>query len=179
MQSIRSNTDYFSDVGEKMGGLDLGESKLVGPAQLSGANNLSPWTPDSNYSGFSSSNYGQLSQSSLGTNVRRSRPSFLDSINISRGPSASPPISGPVKVEPKVHPEDTLGSYLSQNSTNSSVASGNGADLFKKFMDKSLENRQDFYSRKQDEDFAALEQVLPFFFPVAAHFSPYECMQLM
>ncbi|KAL3506298.1 hypothetical protein ACH5RR_031680 [Cinchona calisaya] len=155
--------------GEKMGGLeyntsvfpDLRESKFSGSTQLSGANNLSPWTPDSNYSGFSSSNYGQLSQSSAGTNIRRSRPSFLDSINISRGPSVLPSGSGPVKVElfgSKIHPDDTLGSYLSQKSTDSSAASRNGADMFKQLMDKSLESRQDFYSRKQDEDFAALEQ---------------------
>ncbi|XP_027118949.1 protein BLISTER isoform X2 [Coffea arabica] len=128
-----------------------GESKFnSGSAQLSGANNLSPW---------SSSNYRQQTLSSE-TNVRRSRPSFLDSINISRGPSASPPMSGP-KVEllgSKVHPEDTLSSYPAQNSTQSSVALGNGADMFKQVMDKGLDNRQELYPRKQDEDFAALEQ---------------------
>ncbi|CDO99382.1 unnamed protein product [Coffea canephora] len=139
---------------------DLGESKFnCSSAQLSGANNLSPWTPDSYNSSFSSSNYRQQTLSSE-TNVRRSRPSFLDSINISRGPSASPSVSGP-KVEllgSKIHPEDTLGSYPAHNSTQSSVALGNGADMFKQVMDKGLDNRQELYPRKQDEDFAALEQ---------------------
>lgn len=176
MQSTMSNSHYFSFVVEKMGAYDynnsmvsdIGESKFnSSPAQLSGANNLSPWTPDSYNSSFSSSNYRQQTLSSE-TNVRRSRPSFLDSINISRGPSASPPMSGP-NVEvfgSKVYPEDTLGSYPAQNSTQSSVALGNGADMFKQVMDKSLDNRQELYPRKQDEDFAALEQVFRVFFPL-------------
>ncbi|KAL3507438.1 hypothetical protein ACH5RR_032820 [Cinchona calisaya] len=164
-----SNHTSSSFGGEKMRGFDnsnslvsdIGESKFnSSSAQLSGANNLSPWTSDSYYSDFSSSNYGQLTLSSSETNVRRSRPSFLDSINLSRGPSALPPISGP-KVEvfgSKVHPEDTVGSYLAHNLTNPSVASRDGADMFKQVIDKGLENRQEFFPRKKDEDFVALEQ---------------------
>ncbi|CAI9117963.1 OLC1v1019456C1 [Oldenlandia corymbosa var. corymbosa] len=100
------------------------------------------------------SHEGSAPLTSAGTGARRSRPSFLDSINISRGPSASPPVSRPLNVDlfgSKVHPEDTLGSQVSQNLKSSSVASGNGLDLYKQVIDRNLET-------KQNEDFKELEQ---------------------
>ncbi|KAK4732677.1 hypothetical protein R3W88_025665 [Solanum pinnatisectum] len=59
------------------------------------------------------------------------------------------------------YPRDTLGLSNSENLTNSSKFSGNGSDLYKHAVEKdmgNLDNRHPFYSQKQNEDFAALEQ---------------------
>ncbi|PIN04114.1 hypothetical protein CDL12_23349 [Handroanthus impetiginosus] len=122
-------------------------------------NHSSPWTSDHRYADYdsdarSSSNHAPLSPPAGG---RRSRPSFLDSIQISKGPSSSTPLSGAEKADAwssKVYPVDGLGPSVSQRSATSSVASGVGLGLFNHVT----ENKNDFFSQKQNEDFAALEQ---------------------
>lgn len=160
MNSGRSRANYHSVFGQRLGALetdnsmvpDPGDSKYAGLAHVASTSASSPWSTDSTYASIDSSNYGPS-----GINMRRSRPSFLDSINISKGPSLPPPVplSEPVRGEPfgsKVFPEDRLGSSDIENPMNSISASGKGGDLFKQ------DNKQDLYLRKQDEDFAALEQ---------------------
>ncbi|XP_059289938.1 protein BLISTER isoform X2 [Lycium ferocissimum] len=122
----------------------------------------SSWASDIKYDGFSfdarsSSRYSQMSPPTAGTTGRRS-PSFLDSINISKVSAASPPSIGSITTDTydsMVYPRDTLGL------SNSSKFSGNGLDLYKHAVEKdmgNMDNRQPFYSQKQNEDFAALEQ---------------------
>ncbi|KAL0414152.1 UNVERIFIED_CONTAM: protein BLISTER [Sesamum radiatum] len=88
---------------------------------------------------------------------RRNRPSFLDSIQIAKGPLSSPPLFGAEKADtlkPKVFPVDGLESSVSQRSANSSVAAGDGVGLFNHVS----ESKYDFFPSKQNDDFAALEQ---------------------
>lgn len=102
-----------------------------------------------------SSNHGPPSPPASG---RRSRPSFLDSIQISKGPSSSPPLFGTEKddiLSSKVYPVDGLGSSVPQRGTNTSAAPEDGVGLFNHITG----NKHDFFSQKQNEDFAALEQV--------------------
>lgn len=106
----------------------------------------------------------------IGTNTRRSRPSFLDSINKTRISSPPVPKSEPHNVETSnidFHPTDAQASSASQDSINA-VTSGNGHSLFRHDGSKNnFESTHSFYSTKQNEDFAALEQVLLYFFNVS------------
>lgn len=148
----------------------MGENKFgESVSRVGSTNDVSPWTKSPGNVAFSSdtqtsSNHALPSPPATG---RRSRPSFLDSINISRGPSASPPLIVEAKTDSfssKVYPVGSLGSSVPQDTANSFVASSNGVDLFNHVMENSMENKHDLYSRKQNEDFAALEQVFYCYF---------------
>lgn len=149
---LKQKFSAFSDMGEKRYSGSVGHMKSM--------IHSSSWTSDHKYSDYnsaaqSSSNHAPPSPPAAG---RRSRPSFLDSIQISKGRSSSPPLFGTEKADSsssKVYPVDGLGSSVSQRSANTSVASGDGVGLFNHIM----ENKHDFFSQKQNEDFAALEQV--------------------
>ncbi|KAL2463239.1 uncharacterized protein Fot_52895 [Forsythia ovata] len=138
-------------------------SSMTSSSYPGNANKSSPWPSDHLYTGFSndaqsSSNHALPSTPAVG---RRSRPSFLDSINISRAPSASSPLFGSAKADSSssnVHSVHSLGSSISQNAVDSSIVSGNGVGLFNHVMESSTENKHNFYSQKEDEGFAALEQ---------------------
>ncbi|EYU43797.1 hypothetical protein MIMGU_mgv1a001818mg [Erythranthe guttata] len=138
---------------------DSGEKKFGAVDHMESMSNSSPWISENRYADYSSdtrssSNYAPPSPPTSG---RRSRPSFLDSIQVSKGPSLSPPLFAAEKADTsssKVHPVDGLGSSVSHRSDNITIASGNGVGLFNHVM----ENKQDFFSQKQNEDFAALEQ---------------------
>lgn len=115
----------------------------------------------SNYDGRSSSNQEAVDPFIIGTNTRRSRPSFLDSINTSR--ISSPPVP---KIEPQnlessnldFHTMDAQASSASQDSINA-FGSSNGHSLFRHDGSRNnFESTHSFYSTKQNEDFAALEQ---------------------
>ncbi|XP_055813320.1 protein BLISTER-like isoform X2 [Solanum dulcamara] len=109
----------------------------------------------------SSSSNSKLSPPTVG---RRSRPSFLDSINISKVPAASPSPTESVsadRFDPKVHPMDTLESSNSRNMMNSSTVSVSGSDQLNHHTEKdmgNMDNRYQSFAQKQNEDFAALEQ---------------------
>ncbi|KAL0456856.1 UNVERIFIED_CONTAM: protein BLISTER [Sesamum latifolium] len=109
---------------------DLGEKKLSGSDDHMGSvNQSSPWTLDDRYADYnndarSTSSHAPSSPPAAG---RRNRPSFLDSIQITKGPLSSPPLFGAEKADtskPKVFPVDGLESSVSQRSANSSVAAG-------------------------------------------------------
>ncbi|KVH93596.1 hypothetical protein Ccrd_004352, partial [Cynara cardunculus var. scolymus] len=99
-------------------------------------------------------------QTSMSPSVagRRSRPSFLDSI-VSRNSSTS--LSEADKANPfssKVYPVEAPVSSDPKNFMNSSIA--NMGDLFRQGVNElDMERRNNFHSTKQNEDFAALEQV--------------------
>ncbi|KAL0388282.1 UNVERIFIED_CONTAM: protein BLISTER [Sesamum radiatum] len=139
---------------------DLGEKKLSGSDDYMGSVNQSySWTSDNRYADYNSdartsSSHAPSSPPAAG---RRNRPSFLDSIQITKGPLSSPPLFGAEKADmskPKVFPVDGLESSGSQRSANSSVAAGDGVGLFNHVS----ENKYDFFPSKQNDDFAALEQ---------------------
>nr|GMD90754.1 protein BLISTER-like isoform X2 [Ipomoea batatas] len=182
LSPVASLTDFSSQVGQKDGALqhnypvvpDSGYNQFSGSATYM-TNTSTPLASDSAYGGFSfdgqsSSNYAQVSPPTTGFGARRSRPSFLDSISISTVSATSPPIEtvNTDTFSSKVHPLDNLGSSNSESLMNSSVVSGNGSDMFKYAVAKSMETNHDFYSQKQNEDFAALEQVC-FFLSHAAY----------
>ncbi|CAA2935699.1 BLISTER isoform X3 [Olea europaea subsp. europaea] len=158
--SVHSATNVRNStfgVGQKfpfMGENKFGESV----SRVGSTNDVSPWTKSPGNVAFSSDTQTSSNHAlpSPPATSRRPHPSFLDSINIPRGPSASPPIFAAAKIDSssKVYPVDSLGSSFPQNTANSFVGSGNEVDLFNHVM----ENKHDFYSRKQNEDFAALEQ---------------------
>ncbi|KAL8104810.1 hypothetical protein AgCh_028834 [Apium graveolens] len=115
----------------------------------------------SNYDGRSSSNQELVDLSIIGTNTRRSRPSFLDFINTSR--IYSPPVP---KIEPQnvessnldFHTANAQASSTSQDSINA-FGSSNGHSLFRHDGSRNnFESTHSFYSTKQNEDFSALEQ---------------------
>ena len=167
---------------------------------LPSTHGASPLASESSSTSFAfdvrgSSNHLPLYSVTPETNTRRSRPSFLDSINVPRVPSASHlPLTEPGKAEPfsssssKVNSMDVLGSSAStkslaesenfepfskagnsngpspfDHSINSSVSVGNRVEMLRHGLDQnSLERKFEFHSQKQNEDFAALEQVLIF-----------------
>lgn len=124
----------------------------------------------------SSSNQVQLFSGLSEPSSRRSRPSFLDSLNVSKSSSGTSFQS----TEPQKHsfmpsPLKSNGiesiqssafqkpsvenETVEQHSMKFSVSSSNGVDLMMpKLNENSLDRKHEFYSSKQNEDFAALEQ---------------------
>ncbi|KAL6581958.1 hypothetical protein OROMI_005972 [Orobanche minor] len=145
LHSTSSTADSAFGLNQKLRvSSDMGDKKFSGAIDYMGSiNHSSSWTSDHkyddyNYDGRNLSNHAPVSQSAAG---RRSRPSFLDSIQIS-----SPALSvaeKAVKLDSTVYPVDGLGS-----------SSGDGVGLFNNVV----ENKHNFFSQKQNEDFAALEQ---------------------
>lgn len=110
-----------------------------------------------------------------GTNTRRSRPSFLDSINTSRISSAPIPQGESQNVESsnsEVHSVNAQAASASQDSINA-FGSSNGHHLFRHDgSGNNFDSTHSFYSTKQNEDFAALEQVFFFsFFTIPVNWS--------
>ncbi|CAA0839956.1 BLISTER [Striga hermonthica] len=126
---------------------------------MGSTNHSSPWTPGHRYLDNNSDVRSSPNQApgSSPAAVRRSRPSFLDSIQIPKGPSSSSDNFSEekdTKLDSKDYPVNGLGSSVSQQSGSSSVTPGDGVGLFNNFVGK----RHEFFSQKQNEDFAALEQ---------------------
>lgn len=186
------NVHMFSDKGDKKLSSSLG--------YLPSTHVASPLTSESSSMSFGfdvqgSSNHLPLNSVTPETNTRRSRPSFLDSINVPRAPTSSLfPLTEPGKAEPfvpsssEVNGMDVLGSSAStklltesenfepstksgnynapspfEHSINSSASVGNGVETLRNDLDQnSLKGKFKFHSLKQNEDFAALEQVFIF-----------------
>lgn len=168
-----------------------GERKLSGSVDHLSSAQSAPWlTSDSISTSFnldvgSFSNHEPLYPARAETNIRRSRPSFLDSLNMPRVPSTSlSPLTEEEKAgsftsnSSKTYSTDVLGSSASQkpfagtetaetfsamrnpnmHSMNSSVSSSNGGDSLKEIVNGYMGKKYESHSVKQDEDFAALEQ---------------------
>ncbi|GER50097.1 hypothetical protein STAS_27375 [Striga asiatica] len=126
---------------------------------MGSTNHSSPWTTGHRYLDNNSDVRSSPNQApgSSPAAARRSRPSFLDSIQISKGPSSSSGNFGEekeIKLDSKDYPVNGLESSVPQQSGSSSVTPGDGVGLFNNFVGK----RHEFFSQKQNEDFAALEQ---------------------
>lgn len=174
LSRMDKNTDTVTAHGyNQISGIDVRKfSSSVG--QLTSASNSfnskESIYSSSNYDGRSSSNQELVDPFISGTNTRRSRPSFLDSINTSR--ISSPPV-------PKVEPQNVESSNLDFHTTNAQASSAsqdsinafgssNGHSLFRHDGNRNnFESTHSFYSTKQNEDFSALEQVLFSFFTVS------------
>lgn len=142
-----------------------------------------PTSENFSFDSKGSLNHVQQYTATIETNgSRRSRPSFLDSLNVPRVSSSSP-FSNPEpekaesfmsyssKVQSKtLFPETEeveLFSKLSPSvksasasSIVSSLPANNGGDFLRQSINEnSIEKKQNFYLPKQDDDFAALEQV--------------------
>ncbi|GMP55798.1 hypothetical protein CsSME_00020511 [Camellia sinensis var. sinensis] len=145
---------------------DVEERKLSNSAgHLPGGNSTPFWPSESRSTAFSfdlrsSSDNLPLYPDIAETNTRRSRPSFLDSLNMPSATSASE------KPFTETETTQTFSKWKSLNvpsafehSRTSSISSGHGDDMYRHTVnDNSMERKRDSYSRKQDEDFAALEQ---------------------
>lgn len=150
---------------------------------LSNMYNKSVKTSES--SGF---NFGMISSSNDVPEYtsRKSRPSFLDSLNVPRASSGTsfqqtePEKGAFISTSVHLANNDVQSSLNVQNQsaeteTNSNISSApksfdysgsslvsasNGGDLLQPgFSGNNMEKKHDFYSGKQNEDFAALEQV--------------------
>ncbi|KAJ4841157.1 hypothetical protein Tsubulata_016920 [Turnera subulata] len=136
----------------------------------------------------SPSSHVPLSSSASETSARRSRPSFLDSLNVPR-PAPGPPeitqaensfmhsssksngtgILGSYGLRKSTAENESMGPLSSmrpsggptaiEHSINFSVPSSNGVDTpITNVNEMGVDKKQEFYSSKQNDDFAALEQ---------------------
>lgn len=136
------------------------EKKVSGSTgHMGGSDRTTPWSSNDRYADYSDAQlWSNRAPQPPTASGMKSRPSFLDSIQISKGPASSPPLSGSTKVDSsnsKVYPMDSLAELVSPKSASSVIASSNEAAKFNHIA----ESKHDFLSRKQNEDFAALEQV--------------------
>ncbi|KAK9991621.1 hypothetical protein SO802_026606 [Lithocarpus litseifolius] len=171
---------------------DYGERKLSSSAgSLPSLNNsaVQAWEGAGLSSDFrSSSNHVPLYSVSPETTSRRSRPSFLDSLNVPRASSGtlfqrtepqesfmssslitnSTDVLGSSPFQKPLVETETMGPYPMlktsngpsvEHSMNFSDYSSNGGDLLRPNTNENrIDRKQEFYSAKQNEDFAALEQ---------------------
>ncbi|CAN4095677.1 unnamed protein product [Withania somnifera] len=173
MRPASSSTNFSLGAGQKDGVVEANSSMVsdIGYGQLNSSafymtNNSPSWASDSKYDRISSEVRSSPSNSKLSppTVAKRSRPSFLDSINISTVPVVSPSPTESVsadRFDPKVHPMDTLELSNSRNMINSSTFLVNGSNQLDHHTEKDSGNMADYYhsfAQKQNEDFAALEQ---------------------
>ncbi|CAI0436654.1 unnamed protein product [Linum tenue] len=144
--------------------------------------------PTSNSGVKDSSDHASLYGGQYETNSRRSRPSFLDSINVARPTLASPfsqskPYESFMPVTSKSNGTDVQGSStlakpfadtemgpfsksksssapdVYEHSWKSSVSFSNGIDVPRSNTnDNNIEEKHEFYAPQQNEDFSALEQ---------------------
>lgn len=181
------NDSIISNFGERQ----LGSSVSGLPNVYKGG------SPAIETTGFSSdvrsaSNHVPLSSVTTETNSRRSRPSFLDSLNVPRASSgtvlqhteheesfmsnstktnlmyllgSSPFQKPPVESESRGPPKfkTTNGPSAFDQSINSSVYSSNGGLVRPSINENRVDMKQEFYSKNHNEDFAALEQVSLFY----------------
>ncbi|GFZ10699.1 similar to BLISTER [Actinidia rufa] len=163
------NTHAVLDSNNKMTS-DMGERKFSDSVgHFPSGNSIPLWPSESQSTAFSSgfngsSNHIPLYPAPAETNTRRSRPSFLDSINLPKVP-----LSEPGKVDSYSTKVDEMELSLSasqklfaETDTGqpfSALRAPNVLDMYgHNVNENSMERKHDSYFRKQDEDFAALEQ---------------------
>lgn len=111
------------------------------------------------YEARNSSNHTPTHSVSMEASSRKSRPSFLDSLNVSR-PSLGSPFHQPEQSSSKSnhlesHSNDTSGSTYFRNAP---VFNDSQDTLMKSAKENGMEKKNDYYSPSQNEDFTALEQ---------------------
>ncbi|GAA0152135.1 hypothetical protein LIER_10691 [Lithospermum erythrorhizon] len=147
----------LSDIGKSFG-VHKSFDPTVEDSNSAGPGAMFNGIPSSSWSSDRLSGLGSVTTPPAAGNNRRSRPSFLDTINISRGPTATSSFTEPVKTDPIGSLIDPLQSSLSKNPVDDSVASGEEVSLGKHLINGTNENNLGYHSQKQNEDFAALEQ---------------------
>ncbi|XP_050372278.1 protein BLISTER [Argentina anserina] len=170
---IRNGSADFSDPLS----FRFGEGKLSSSANGSTQLQTSEST-DYGYDARSLSNHVEPVSVTPDNSSRRSRPSFLDSLNVSGASSGSPfqqaqPEESYFSSSSKSNGTSFLGSlpfhkpsmgdgpatpYLFEHSNKSSLSPSAGVDQQRPIVESSLDRKHEFYSSKQNEDFAALEQ---------------------
>lgn len=122
-----------------------------------------------------SSNHSPINSTSTESSSRKSRPSFLDSLNVAR-PSTGSPFYQPEQDASKFShlesssndtsgstyfhkpPEDTKTVGLFSNHTTAPVFSNNQDTPMISAKENGMEKKHDFYSSSHNEDFSTLEQ---------------------
>lgn len=122
-----------------------------------------------------SSNHSPINSTSMESSSRKSRPSFLDSLNVAR-PSMGSPFYQPEQDASKFShlesssndtsgstyfhkpPEDTKTVGLFSNHTTAPVFSNNQDTPMISAKENGMEKKHDFYSSSHNEDFSTLEQ---------------------
>lgn len=129
------------------------------------------------YEARNSSNHTPINSVSMESSSRKSRPSFLDSLNVTRPSlgssfhqpeqdssmsnhleSSSNDISGSTYF--RKPPEETKTMGLFSNLTTAPVFNNSQDTLMISAKENGMEKKHDYYSPSQNEDFAALEQVV-------------------
>lgn len=171
----------ISNLGEKMIGDSAGVSIQSSSMQTSESSGFSFDVNDS-------SSHMPLYPATSDTNSRRSRPSFLDSLNVSRassgslylhsesgnnsfaihcsqasstGVSCSPPFQKPLAETGNYYSKQWTSKNPSSNEqpVSSFVSTGNGSESLKSSVSvNSMDKKHAFYTPPKNEDFAALEQ---------------------
>ncbi|KAI8002931.1 Protein BLISTER [Camellia lanceoleosa] len=161
---------------------DMGERNSL--SHFRSGNSTPSWPSESpstafSFDGRSSSSHVPLYPSVAEISTRRSRPSFLDSINMPKVPLTEPGRVESSKFSDRdavassafetsftetetIHPfsmlRDPNVASAFEHSMTSTVSARNGDDMYGHTFNENMDRRHDSYSRKQDEDFAALEQ---------------------
>ncbi|KAL7177533.1 hypothetical protein ACSBR2_030822 [Camellia fascicularis] len=161
---------------------DMGERNSL--SHFRSGNSTPSWPSESpstafSFDGRSSSSHVPLYPAVAEISTRRSRPSFLDSINMPKVPLTEPGRVESSKFSDRdavassafetsftetetIHPfsklRDPNVASAFEHSMTSTVSARNGDDMYGHTFNENMDRRHDSYSRKQDEDFAALEQ---------------------
>ncbi|CAL5416538.1 unnamed protein product [Camellia sinensis] len=161
---------------------DMGERNSL--SHFRSGNSTPSWPSESpstafSFDGRSSSSHVPLYPAVAEISTRRSRPSFLDSINMPKVPLtesgrvesskfsdrdavASSAFETSFTETETIHPfsklRDPNVASAFEHSMTSTVSARNGDDMYGHTFNENMDRRHDSYSRKQDENFAALEQ---------------------
>ncbi|KAI7979308.1 Protein BLISTER [Camellia lanceoleosa] len=161
---------------------DMGERNSL--SHFRSGNSTPSWPSESpstafSFDGRSSSSHVPLYPAVAEISTRRYRPSFLDSINMPKVPLTEPGRVESSKFSDRdavassafetsftetetIHPfsklRDPNVASAFEHSMTSTVSARNGDDMYGHTFNENMDRRHDSYSRKQDEDFAALEQ---------------------
>nr|XP_011462404.1 PREDICTED: uncharacterized protein LOC101305650 [Fragaria vesca subsp. vesca] len=177
-KSIRGGTADFSDPVTFRFGEGRLSSSASGMSSLQSAQVQTYESTGYGYDARSSSNYVQPESVTPDSSSRRSRPSFLDTLNVSRASSGSPfqqaqPEESYFSNSSKSNGMSFLGSlpfhkpsmddgpaapHSFEHSNKSSLFSSAGVDQQRPIVESNLDRKHEFYSSKQNDDFAALEQ---------------------
>lgn len=145
------------------------------PSNLHGA--TIPKYDPTGYETRNSSNHTPINSVSMESTSRKLRPSFLDSLNVTR-PSTGSPFHQPGEDASKsIHlessnngtsgftffhkpPEESKTVGLLSNLTTAPVFNNSQNTLMTSAKENGMEKKHDYYSSSQNEDFSALEQVV-------------------
>ena len=161
-----------------VGGLPYGTTKSQNNflhSQESPDFNISAKHDSTGYEARNSSNHTPIQSVSTESSSRKSRPSFLDSLNVSR-PSTGSPFHQPEQDTSKVNhldssrkdtsgstyfhkaPEETKAVGLFSNLATAPDFNNSQDTLVTSAKENGMEKKQDYYPSSQNEDFSALEQ---------------------